>query len=73
MPTTATTEENQMEYIKRLHIAQLAMHFRAMGGMATDSPSAHKAHGKLADAIDNSTHYNEALAIAGSIVANFDY
>ena len=54
-------------------IKKLAIDFQSLGGMAVDSDKAIDAHVALADAIESSSEYADALAIVQSIVVNFDY
>ena len=55
------------------YIKKLARAFENLGGMGTDTPEAHAAHQKLADAVDNAPDYNAAYAAAAAIVDSFDY
>ena len=47
--------------------------FASVGGMESDSTIALALHETLADAIESASDYESALAIANSIVNNFDY
>jgi hypothetical protein len=54
-------------------IRVLARNFEALGGMGTDTEEAHRAHEKLATAIDSASDYRAAYTAAATIVDSFDY